>query len=625
MDRMRSLLISALQPCENMVDSFNCNIYPLFSDILVHTGRGHFHRVTDYGQLSCIYLHGCQGYWAKYQYVSNLFATQIKEGGRTMMKIAQKFLFMVVFLGVIVLLIPSYSVAFSPIKLGVETEVTFYGFLRNNTGMFLQNPQPFSQSSNDLATERTWFRGYTDFKITKELRFWSAIQFAYEPYYRVERGATSSSVPVQMAEVVEHNAKEYSEYRNINDILREAYLEWKPSKAHDIRVGRQIVIWGEALTTRVGDVIHPDDQRFTLAFANLEDTRIPSWMVRGMHEIPALLSSFEWIYNPNLVQNKYTVNRSGNFAVPLAGLAGQRFAINPEMRFNPPFSVGNVALFGDPKIVQFPPLSRDWIEAFPGFWVPTALPSLREEYPKGWGKYARGGVRTNTTFKGFNFGFSYFHTQNYDPVIKRGDLNGMVDPATSLPYRDYILSHPNIDIIGATVNKQLPWPGVLRAEVIYVPNKPFNTFDLRDNDAIVRRDYIKYMIAYDLNSFFYFNWHKTAPFDITFEHVGEVIPKNENIQYAIYGTEQKQWNPSFNMRISTNWLYNLISTELVASYMPWGRSGLIMPAVKYTPAWRNEAVSFELKYINIFGKNNFQGLGILRSKDMVVLTAQYNF
>ena len=319
------------------------------------------------------------------------------------------------------------------------------------------------------------------------------------------------------------------------------------------------------------------------------------------------------------------MNRSGSFAVPLAHLAGQRFAINPEERFDPPNAVGNAAIFGALNIVQFPPLSRDWIEAFPGFWVPTALPSLREEYPEGWGKYARGGFRTNTTLAGYNFGITYFHTQEYNPVIKRGAMTGAVDPHLHLPYREYVLSHPNKDIFGVYMNKQLPWPGVLRAEAIYVPNQPFNTFDLRDSDAIVRRDYIKYMIAYDLNSFLYFNWHKTAPFDITFEHVGEVIPDNKNIQYIVYATEQKKWNPSFNMRISTNWFYNLLSTEIIASYMPWGRSGLLMPIVKYTPNVLNKNLSFELRYINVFGKNNFQGLGILRTKDMVVLTTQYNW
>ena len=39
----------------------------------------------------------------------------------------------------------------------------------------------------------------------------------------------------------------------------------------------------------------------------------------------------------------------------------------------------------------------------------------------------------------------------------------------------------------------------------------------------------------------------------------------------------------------------------------------------------NSAWSFELKYINVFGDNDYEGLGILRKKDMVVFTTQLNF
>ena len=525
-------------------------------------------------------------------------------------------------LGVVTLLAPTYSAAFPPIKLGEETELTFYGFLRNNTGMFLQNPQPFAQSSNDLVTERTWLRGNVDFKISNQLRFGSVIQFAYEPEYDVEKGAGGSyRTPIDHES--RKNGREYSEYRNINDVLREAYIVWKPAKEHTIKVGRQIAIWGEALTTRVGDVIHPEDQRYSLAFANLEDTRVPSWMVRGIHDIEAINSTFEWIVNPNLVQNKYRVNRLANFIS--LGQPGQRFSLYPETRFEPPLSITNVAIFHDPTIAIPHPFSREWFEAFPGFWAPHYLPSVRQEYPHGW-ESLRGGFRTNTTLGGYTFGLFYFHTQDYNPVVKRGPVV-RESPAPGAPgYRYFGLVHPNIDIIGAYMNKDLTViPGVLRFDAIYIPNKPFNTFDLRESDAVVRKDYVKYMIAYDLTGFLYFAWHKTAPFDITIEHVGEWIPKNNNLQYISYSTEMKKWNPSFNMRISTNWRYNQIATELIVGYIPWGRSGLIMPAVKYTPPVLNQQLSFELKYINIFGKNDYEGLGILRKKDMIVFTTQFNW
>jgi hypothetical protein len=550
-----------------------------------------------------------------------------KEGIK-MKRAKKKFFLMAVLLGAMVLLSASYSAAFETVKLGEETELSVYGFLRNNAGMFLQTPlDPFSKSSNDVATARTWLRGYADFKISNQLRFGTVLQFVYEPPYEVEHGAGGSYRTVIDEENLRYG-KEYSEYKNINDILREAYIEWKPASGNSIKFGRQIAIWGEALTTRIGDVIQPEDNRFTLAFANLEDTRIPQWMIRGIHDFQTLNSSFEWILNPNLVQNKYRVNRSAYFIS--LGMPGERFSLFPETRFDPPFAVTNPALggpFANPDVVVPNPFSRDWIQAFPGFWVPTALPTAIVRFPHGW-KSFRGGFRTNTTLAGYNFGISYFHTQNYDPVVRRGDLTGRILPAGGgvfLPERLYELVYPNIDIIGAYGNKQLPWPGVMRAEMIYVPNKPFQSFDPTISRDLVRRDYIKYMIAYDLNGFFYFPWHKTASFDVTFEHVGEIIPDNQDVQYIGYNTEVKKWNPSFNMRISTNWRYNQIATELIIGYIPWGRSGLIMPAIKYTPPWMNNALSFELKYINVFGKNDFKGLGILRRKDMVVLTSQYNW
>jgi hypothetical protein len=326
------------------------------------------------------------------------------------------------------------------------------------------------------------------------------------------------------------------------------------------------------------------------------------------------------------VKDKYRVNRFAHFISP--GETGQRFSLYPETRFEAPFSVNNM-LFGipfpDPEIVVPHPFSRDWAPFGPGgSYVPLALPTVRVKYPNGWDSF-RGGFRTNTTLGGFNFGVSYFHTQSYDPVIKREGLTGNIIIPPGVPERLYTIAFPNIDIFGFYMNKQLPWPGVIRAEAIYIPNKPFNTFDMSDSDAVVRRSYIKYAIAYDLNGFLYFNFHKTAPFDITFEHVGEVIPKNHNLQYVTYSTEMKQWNPQFNMRISTNWRYNQIATELIVGYLPWGNSGIIMPAIKYMPPWLNKQLSFELKYIDIFGKSNFKGLGILRTKDMVVLTSQYNW
>ena len=539
-----------------------------------------------------------------------------------MKRSTRKFLFKGVLLGLMLFLFPAISGALDTLYLGEESELTFYGFFRNNAGIFLED-QPYRESGNDLATLRTWFRGYMDYTISDKFKFWAAVQFVHEPRYKVESGSTTSTEKPQHGGETK-GWKEYSEYRNINDILREAYIEWNPSNKHSFKIGRQIVIWGEALTSRVGDVVHPEDGRFTLAFANIEDTRIPSWMIRGMHDISSLSTSFEWIYNPNVVQSMYTVNRGGS--IPIMGIGpGQRFAPFNEDRHRPPEA------FVFSGLATGPPMSRDSLALAPGVVVPTTIPSLKAEYPSGWWDDARGGFRTSTLAKGYTFGVSYFRTQNYNPVVKRGALTGnliiLPPPAPPTPERQYILSYLNIDIFGAYMNKQLTGgvPGVVRADVIYVPNQPFNTFDLSDTDAVVRRDYVKYMLAWDLTGLLYFQWHKTAPIDLTFEHTGEWLPRNKDIQYALFATEMNEWTPAFNMRISTNWHYNLFSTALIFGYIPFGDSGLIMPSVGYTPAWFNESISFNLQYIKVFSSTPYKGLGLMERKDMLVLTTQFNW
>ena len=188
-----------------------------------------------------------------------------------MKRSTRKVLFKGVLLGLMLFLFPAMSGALDTIYLGEESEVTFYGFFRNNVGIFFDD-QPYQESGNDLATCRTWFRGYMDYTISDKFKFWAAVQFVHEPRYKVEIGSSTSTVAPQYGGPgTTKGWKEYSEYDNINDILREAYIEWNPSNKHSFKVGRQIVIWGEALTSRVGDVIYPDDGRFTLASANLMD------------------------------------------------------------------------------------------------------------------------------------------------------------------------------------------------------------------------------------------------------------------------------------------------------------------------------------------------------------------
>ncbi len=472
----------------------------------------------------------------------------------------------------------SQVVAFDTVTCGDQRH-TVYGWLRNNLGFFTEYDE-----GSDLASNRTWARLYLDSKISDNLSIWVAAQAVYEPEYDVEESAAAKSVTGEWLE-------DYHEYDQFEDVIREIYFDYRFNKSHSLRVGRQIVIWGESLTTRVGDVIHPDNGEFTFAFANLEDTRIPQWIIKGTHDFAGLGSSVEWLINPLWVDDEYRVNKTHLADSNRFGIPTDNALIGSDMH------AAAVAGYG-------------------------MFPHVEDAYPDDSLEDLRFGAKTSTFLGGAEFGVLYFHTHEYDPVFTRGERHPVIPGV--LYQQDYILDHPEIDIFGVYTNMDLPL-GLLRAEAIVIPNKHF--VNLTQSDAVSEETYVKYMLAWDLNGYFYFNWHKSAPFDITIEHVGEYVPDNDDLHFVTYPTEIPTWRPNLGCRLSTNWFYNILATEVIFSYT-WGEegdSGLFMPVVKWTPSWNNDMFSAELRYIGIFGEEPLEDLGMFKNKDMVVLTTQINF
>ena len=533
----------------------------------------------------------------------------------------KKALLILICLSFTLLAVPMFSHAFDTYKCG-DQEVTIWGFLRNNLGMF-ERTQEFTNSGNQLATARTWLRAYMDWKMSEQFKFYTSVQFVWEPWYKVEEGNPIS----ENGGIQQHRKsgwKNYSEFDDVNDVIREVYIEWKPNKQNTIKFGRQIAIWGESLVDRIGDVIHPNDNRFSFAFANLEDTRIPQYMIRGIHMIDSLNSSFEWIVNPLLLEGKYSVARNaGYYNMWGKDEVEERFAIHPENRiYSFPLAYILNLEANDMTMRLYEPdkfysVILPTIATIPGAVAP------KERYPDNF-EDTRFGFRTSTMLGGYQFGLMYWHTQEYMPMGSWGESHGTL---MGFPLRTLYLEHPTYDIIGFYMNKQLPWPGVIRGEAIYSPNKPFNelVFSALEN-GLTRRDYVKYMVAYDLRSFLYFDWHKTAAFDVVFEHIGEWVPNADNLRLnSLYVDKFPTYHGSFNINISTNWFYDLLETSLTFGYDTFGNSGLFMPTVKWLPGWMNKMFSAEIKYIGIYGDNDYQGLGVFRKKDMFVLTTQLNF
>lgn len=83
------------------------------------------------------------------------------------------------------------------------------------------------------------------------------------------------------------------------DILTEAYIHIVKGP-FELRVGKQIVIWGQLDAARVADVVNPLDLRTAMfGIDNWEDMKQGLWMIRSIYQsqLPGNLL-FEFIFNP---------------------------------------------------------------------------------------------------------------------------------------------------------------------------------------------------------------------------------------------------------------------------------------------------------------------------------------
>ena len=67
--------------------------------------------------------------------------------------------------------------------------------------------------------------------------------------------------------------------------LRDAWWENKTGPLTTF-IGNQIVVWGQSLAFRVGDVINPANTCWAFGFANLEQSRDAQWMIHPILNLP---------------------------------------------------------------------------------------------------------------------------------------------------------------------------------------------------------------------------------------------------------------------------------------------------------------------------------------------------
>src|SRR5579863_8590191 len=146
------------------------------------------------------------------------------------------------------------------------------GYATQTFGMW-QDPSSthaWTRSSNQLAVSRTWLQVDENYRLNENNSFFMREWFVYEPPYSWNSANGQG----------QYGNEFYNQYT-----VRDAWWENKTGPLTTY-VGNQIVVWGQSLAFRVGDVINPVDTTWAFGFANLEQSRIPQWMIHPIWNLP---------------------------------------------------------------------------------------------------------------------------------------------------------------------------------------------------------------------------------------------------------------------------------------------------------------------------------------------------
>ena len=540
------------------------------------------------------------------------------------------------------------------------------GFLSQTFGMW-QNPsalRQFTTSRNNLAVSRTWLQVDENLRINENNSLFMREWFVYEPPYAFNSAGGLGKYANEF----------YNQYT-----VRDAW--WQNTTGPlTTYVGNQIVVWGQSLAFRIGDVVNPVDTTWAFGFANLEQSRIPQWMVHPILNLPEmgplqsnflegiLLPRLQPMWNScNYFDHRYDGQCNSNAGSVNNGFGGG-VAFDPAGRFSShlqsadSFYPGRTALLGGSILpphgqpMQFSNLALSGISTAYFHCKNLGIGSAAQPFNP-----VPAGLQRNCNLSG---GVGHFETPastvaNWNEGLRYHTLIGGVE-ATAFYYNAFNL-YPNVfwqqytnnfrlrynpmQKVGVTADAPLPMPSsvseylpfVWRAEGVYTNHESVFSFDYVGTPGLVKyTDMVSWMVALDIDQAFAPWLTKTGNLSANIELYDEIAMSSNQSMYETSGpytgggpgenTTNVKNNVSALFNIGTSWLWNDIEPSWTMIFNPKGRAFLLFPAVVLNPPWTKKYF-LKLQAIEILGgdKSFGQNGGQLKGQSLLTAQFQYNF
>jgi hypothetical protein len=517
----------------------------------------------------------------------------------------------------LVLLLLGYSVPSSLLadQFGVDG-LTMMGYINQSIGYTWYDDNPNNKSDfNQFLTQallETKYAPQSNVSMFLSLKF--NADWAYEIY----------------SDNKEWKEKEFNKARDrlfilndFRDVVGEAHVTWKPSSSVYLRLGKQIVQWGQSDGFLLMNQINPVDQRRGITDTSFESSLIPIWLVNAQVAVSRSILP-DWLEDVN-IQGLFDpcVDFAKNEAIELGNDVSGIWA--PHLLLGPKTYLGSYRDFSDLSLTS-------------KVKEPDSFDSDGQAF----------GLKIDGTVANAKVTLNGYYGRSHE-MVRSGAFGADVTPfvwdngATVHPW--YVAKYPLFRFVGTTVTREADWmraaflgnvAPVFRFEALYAFNTTFSTnnnnfayYQAKKGDIFWESDEFRAMIGADwkvrirpLNnrSFFFISGQ------YYWRHIND-FPGNDASGAAqfvgTYTTDKvKQDTHTTSLMVKTAYLLNHLQPSFfwLRNWTSESQFFKYELAYEWDSHWKFTVGAFLLD-----GVNTTWDLEPFENKDHAYLTASYRF
>jgi len=383
-----------------------------------------------------------------------------------------------------------------------------------------------------------------------------------------------------------------------------------------LRIGRQNLAWGETDTFRLLDAINPLDNTFGGPFEDLDDRRIPLWMLRGSYNFgtigpisSAMIEAF-WVPGNWDVSVAPYAPEGTAYAAPIPDTGMRKFQVRPDKEMsNSRWGVrlmgvlGNNLNFSVAHYKTFLDMPTALLGVEPGTQVVMGTSSLFQEL-----------IWEDVQITGGSFNYCDPRTD----IIWRGEAAWFWDEAVFIPEESLKISDESIPMPPALVDliSELTGTDLRELGITALPINP-------TGGTVPHKNILRYMIGFDK-----YLWirplNPRTTFMISGQYFGQWIPDYDDRLKQLLAIYPKpldfvgvrEWENTFTFLARTNYMNGVINPQVVVAYDVRG-AWLFMPSIMLL----HEPFRFNIQYSGVYGA--FVNFGAFRDRDQISFMFTY--